>query len=71
VQEGSNGMSHAHFHKNSSLVSKTYQDKETREYLIALIFFFFQALNFLVESFGRLNDFFPLSFDPGSRLSSF
>jgi hypothetical protein len=24
------------------------------------IFFFFQALNFLVESFGLLNDLFPL-----------
>jgi hypothetical protein len=25
------------------------------------IFFFFQALNFLVQSFGLLNDLFPLS----------
>jgi hypothetical protein len=25
-----------------------------------LFFFFFQALNFLVESFGLLNDLFPL-----------
>jgi hypothetical protein len=24
------------------------------------VFFFFQALNFLVESFGLLNDLFPL-----------
>jgi hypothetical protein len=27
--------------------------------IISLIFFFFQALNFLVESFGLLNDIFP------------
>jgi len=27
--------------------------------LVTLIFFFFQALNFLVESFGLLNDLFP------------
>jgi hypothetical protein len=26
------------------------------------LFFFFQALNFLVESFGLLNDLFPLPF---------
>jgi hypothetical protein len=26
---------------------------------IFIIFFFFQALNFLVESFGPLNDLFP------------
>jgi hypothetical protein len=32
------------------------------------ILFFFQALNFLVESFGLLNDLFPLStiLDAGS-----
>jgi len=29
-------------------------------YLFANIFFFFQALNFLVESFGLLNDLFSL-----------
>jgi hypothetical protein len=34
-------------------------------------FFIFQALNFLVESFGLLNDPFPLPLDPGRRLSSF
>ena len=28
--------------------------------LTNLLFFLYQALNFLVESFGRLNDFFPL-----------
>ena len=27
---------------------------------ITLYFFFFQALNFIVESFGLLNDLFPL-----------
>jgi hypothetical protein len=26
-----------------------------------IVFFFFQALNFLVESFGLLNDLFPLT----------
>jgi len=28
--------------------------------IIAITIFFFQALNFLVESFGLLNDLFPL-----------
>jgi hypothetical protein len=28
-------------------------------FIIHSIFFFFQALNFLVESFGLLNDLFP------------
>jgi hypothetical protein len=43
----------------------------TLNYLLIFIFFFFQALNFLVESFVLLNDLFPLSLDPGRRLSSF
>jgi hypothetical protein len=29
-------------------------------FVIFFIIFFFQALNFLVESFGLLNDLFPL-----------
>jgi hypothetical protein len=29
-------------------------------FLLTFFFFFFQALNFLVESFGLLNDLFPL-----------
>jgi hypothetical protein len=28
---------------------------------VLLFFFFFQAINFLVESFGLLNDLFPFS----------
>jgi hypothetical protein len=31
-----------------------------RTFQADLIFFFFKALNFLVESFGLLNDLFPL-----------
>jgi hypothetical protein len=37
---------------------------------LRIVFFFFQALNFLVESLGLLDDLFPFSPDPGRRLSS-